>query len=635
MLNNYEFQRYITTIAHNNGLKVVWTDETEPRASHDSIFIPRGTMSDTEDMWKQRLFFAVHEAGGHQRFTDFGFMQGKYLNAKNSLLGFIHNACEDVRVDYLNAAEFDGDRQLTDEVMGKHFDEIVAAVASKSRSADPNAQAYIENATPIMEFMVHADADMFRSYDATRGKFAAFLRTPEAQQRFDKLCNTNKYMDEMHHARTIRDPRRGTKATWDLAVRIFEELFDGDAEKEQERAKQQAQGGKGKEKQEGNGEGKDKGDGKPSDKGQGQDKGQGKEKSEDGKGNGKSESKDKGEASGEGKETGDGDASDRADTEYKHVEVDWSEGMHDGEGRNNSRTDQTINANWGKRYRSGQYTPAIFNEHKVIDCSKPGYGGQFPYGSRDRDISSALEKTNPGFANQVRQKLQVRDRSRYEYAKKRGVMHRPSLHRVLIKDAPGYNERVFKNKVVSDTLNIAITVLVDSSGSMSGRKYEHACASAVLLNESLGNTLHIPLEIVGFTEWSTQPANIVHRTHDSKLLSRDKLVESLERAGGCLATNPDGENISWAYERLVRRKEKRKLMIVISDGQPADCGRRGDPAVYLKHVVSTIEREKRVEIYAVGVQDESVKHFYKEYSIINSSAELESTLLQLIDRKVV
>jgi len=629
MLNNYEFQRYITTIAHNNGLKVVWTDETEPRANHDSIFIPRGTMKDTEDVWKQRLFFAVHEAGGHQRFTDFTFVQSKGLSAKTSLLGLIHNACEDVRIDYLNSVEFDGDRQLTDEVMGRHFDDIANALDNKSKLPDPKAQAYIENATPIMEFMLHSDADMFRSYDATRGRFAKFLRTPEAQQRFDKLCNTNTYLDEMQSIRTIRDPKRGTKATWDLAVRIFEELFDGDAEKEQERAKQQGKGDDGKEKQDGDGEpGNSNGERQPSNKGQ-----PSKAKPKDGEGDGKDKGEGEGKAGGKGEE--EGHADDQSDTEYKHVEVDWSEGMHDGEGRNTSRTDQTINTDWVNRYRSGHYAPATFNEHKVVDCSKPGYEAQFPYGGRDRDIGHALEKMNPGFANQVRQKLQVRDRSRYEYAKKRGVMHRPSLHRVLIKDAPGYNERVFKNKVVSDTLNIAITVLVDSSGSMSGRKYEHACASAVLLNESLGNTLHIPLEIVGFTEWSTQPVNIVHRTHDSKLLSRDTLVKSLELAGGCLASNPDGENVNWAYERLLRRKEKRKLMIVISDGQPADCGQRGDPAVYLKHVVSTIEREKRVEIYAVGVQDEAVKHFYKDYSIIQSSDQLEPTLLQLIDRKVV
>jgi cobalamin biosynthesis protein CobT len=627
MLNNYEFQRYITTIARNSGLKVVWTEENEPRANHDSIFIPRGTINDTDDVWKQRLFFAVHEAGGHQRFTDFNLIATKGVNPKNSLLGLIHNACEDVRVDYLNAVEFDGDRQLTDEVMGRHFEDITEAIAKKSKSVDVKAQTYIENATPIMEFMVHADADMFRSYDAQRGKFASFLRTPEAKERFDKLCNTNKYMDEMHRARSIVDAKRGTKATWDLAVRIFEELFDGDAEKEQERCKEEAENGKGKP------DGKDKGDGKPSDKKEGEGEGQDKGEPKDGEGDGKSKGKGEGEASGKGEEAGDGDASDSTDSEYKHVEVDYSDAIQDGGGRNTSRTDQTLKTDWEKRC-DAPYTPATFNEHKVINCAKPGWENGFPSRER-RDLAAAIGRTNPSFANQVRQKLQVRDRSRYEYAKKKGTMHRPSLHRVLIKDAPGYNERVFKNKVVSDTLNTAITVLVDSSGSMSGRKYEHAAASAVLLNESLGNTLHIPLEIVGFTEWGHSPVNIVHRAHDTKQLSKDRLQHSLEIAGCNLANNPDGENVSWAYERLIRRKEKRKLMIVISDGQPADCWARGDPASYLKHVVSTIEREKRIEIYAVGVMTEAVKHFYKEFSIINSSEQLESTLLQLIDRKVV
>lgn len=625
MLNNYEFQRYITTIAHNNGLRVVWTEETEPRADATSIYIPRGSIEDTELDWKRRLFFAVHEAGGHQRYTDFNFMAGKGVNAKNSLLGLIHNACEDVRVDFLNAAEFDGDRQLCDEVMGEHFDSTCVALSKKMKSVDEKAKAYIENVSPIMEFMVHSNADMFRTYDASRGKFAAFLRTEEAKQRYDKLCHTNSYLDEMRRIREIVNPVRGTKATWDLAVRIFEELFDGDAEKEQERCKQEAK------------DGKDKGDNKGGDGTSGKDKSkESKEgKPKDGEGNGQSKGKGKAEDGSESAAQGDGDDQGETDNEYKHVEVDYSEAIQDNGGRvSKSRTDVTLNSDWESRYNK-PYSPAAFNEHTVVDCLQSGYERKFPYSPGGDRYGAALDRINPAFANQVRQKLQVRDRSRWEYAKKRGTMHRPALHRVLIKDAPGYNERVFKNKIVSDTLNTAITILVDSSGSMSGRKYEHAAASAVLLNDSLGNTLHIPLEIVGFTEWGSSPVNIIHRTHDTKQLSKDKLTASLCVAGNNLANNPDGECVNWCYERLLKRKEKRKLMIVISDGHPADCMTRGDPAAYLKHVVSTIEREKRVEIYAVGVMTEAVKHFYKEYSIINSSEQLETTLLQLIDRKVV
>ena len=39
---------------------------------------------------------------------------------------------------------------------------------------------------------------------------------------------------------------------------------------------------------------------------------------------------------------------------------------------------------------------------------------------------------------------------------------------------------------------------------------------------------------------------------------------------GLLKENIDGEAISWAYNRLIKRKEERKILMVISDGAPVD-----------------------------------------------------------------
>ena len=39
---------------------------------------------------------------------------------------------------------------------------------------------------------------------------------------------------------------------------------------------------------------------------------------------------------------------------------------------------------------------------------------------------------------------------------------------------------------------------------------------------------------------------------------------------GLLKENIDGEAINWAYNRLKKRKEERKILMVISDGAPVD-----------------------------------------------------------------
>ena len=595
MLNNFEFQRYIQAIADNAGVSVQWTHDTEPCTDGKTIFMPAGKLSDTEEDWQLRLWWAVHEAGGHHRFTDFNINKGKNVHAGNSLLGFIHNALEDIRIDTLNAAQYEGDRVLGNWAIGKELDKLVD-VAFKHKNSDK-----AENAIPLVQFMADFYATHgFENAAAFDGKFSKFLGT-EGKERVSAL---KKYAEEMHDVATITDPTKGTKATYELAKRIFEEVYKQDAKKEEERC--QAEAGK-KKKEKAGGEG---GEGKQEGKGDGKDG----DKEGEGKGKGKH-----GKAAPGEEENGDGEIE----------SVDYSDFINDKHHERNEGKGHHVNYDPYRDYNK-PYMPPSFSAYKTIDFTKgesAGGGGHTSY--------QHYYNYNEQFGNRVRQLLQVRDRARWEYARKSGQMHRPALHRVVIKDAPGFNQRIFKKKIVSDTLNTAITVLIDSSGSMSGDKYGHAIAAACMLNESLGNTLHMPIEILGFTEWGKTPVNFIHRKHNDRLVSKEKLVVGLEDAGRRLLNNADGDSILWAYDRLCQRKEKRKLLIVISDGSPAYSGTRGDIVKYTKDVVARIQDERKVEVYGIGVMDSNVRMFYKDNCVIHSSSELEPALLNLIERKVV
>jgi cobalamin biosynthesis protein CobT len=99
--------------------------------------------------------------------------------------------------------------------------------------------------------------------------------------------------------------------------------------------------------------------------------------------------------------------------------------------------------------------------------------------------------------------------------------------------------------------------------------------------------------------------------------------------------NSDGESLLWAYNRLVRQEAPRKVLIVLSDGQPCACGGSTEQAAnYLKFVASNIEAGP-VELYGVGVETNAVKDFYSDYCVINDADELESTLLEIVKKKVV
>ena len=105
--------------------------------------------------------------------------------------------------------------------------------------------------------------------------------------------------------------------------------------------------------------------------------------------------------------------------------------------------------------------------------------------------------TSENFAQQVRRLIQIRSRVKYEYGVKKGKLDQARLSRIAL-DSPGFQDRVFKNKISNTVLDAAVTVLVDMSGSMSGDKVFFACEATVLLNDVF-KVLQVPLEIIGFT----------------------------------------------------------------------------------------------------------------------------------------
>jgi len=85
----------------------------------------------------------------------------------------------------------------------------------------------------------------------------------------------------------------------------------------------------------------------------------------------------------------------------------------------------------------------------------------------------------------------------------------------------------------------------------------------------------------------------------------------------------------FAYNRRRGRKNKRKILIVLSDGQPA-THRAGDIYGYTREVIKAIENKKDVEIYGIGIQTNSVQHLYKKCKVIDDAGQLESAVVDLV-----
>ena len=187
-------------------------------------------------------------------------------------------------------------------------------------------------------------------------------------------------------------------------------------------------------------------------------------------------------------------------------------------------------------------------------------------------------------------------------------------------------------------LNTAITGLVDLSGSMgSNRSPMHgayyALRAAIALAESW-SALGVATEWLGFTVKDLDPTGITEADLDGPFFCRpptrhlvikafdDSMRSARARFGGIYGrgSNVDGEAVLWAWRRLIVRRERRKILLVISDGQPAtwnSCQEKqeyADDVVLQSHLRDAIRTVTKsgVEVIGVGAGTARPGAFYNE-----------------------
>jgi cobalamin biosynthesis protein CobT len=127
----------------------------------------------------------------------------------------------------------------------------------------------------------------------------------------------------------------------------------------------------------------------------------------------------------------------------------------------------------------------------------------------------------------------------------------------------------------------------------------------------------------------------VYKAFSDLKVSEDALIHDFSTSSHYMNGNPDGENILWTHDRLIKRKEKKKIMVVMSDGSPAASKSSWGLEGFTKKVIREIEDGKKVDIYGLGLCSDSVKHYYKAHDVVFIPQEIPSKLLSLIERKVL
>jgi len=261
-------------------------------------------------------------------------------------------------------------------------------------------------------------------------------------------------------------------------------------------------------------------------------------------------------------------------------------------------------------------------------------------------------------ANKLQRQLLAKQNRAWEFDLEEGLLDSSKLPRIIMDP---YNSLSFKKEKDLDFKDTVVTLLIDNSGSMRGRPITIAAICADILSRTL-ERCSVKVEILGFTTknwkgglsrelWNKKDKpktpgrlndlrHIIYKGADTHWrLAKDNLGLMLKE--GLLKENIDGEAITWAFNRIKKRREERKILMVISDGAPVDDStlsvNSGDfLEKHLKKIVKFIEDKSEIEILAIGIGHD-VSRYYKRAIKITDVNELGdvmiSQLSSLFDKK--
>jgi len=240
-------------------------------------------------------------------------------------------------------------------------------------------------------------------------------------------------------------------------------------------------------------------------------------------------------------------------------------------------------------------------------------------------------------ANKLQRQLLAKQNRAWQFDLEEGLLDSSKLPRIIMDP---YNSLSFKKEKDLEFKDTIVTLLIDNSGSMRGRPITIAAICADILSRTL-ERCSVKVEILGFTTknwkggqsreyWNrnskpTTPGrlndlrHIIYKGADTHWRqAKNNLGLMLKE--GLLKENIDGEAISWAYNRIKKRKEERKILMVISDGAPVDDStlsvNSGDfLEKHLKKMVKFIENKTEIEVLAIGIGHDVSRYYDKAIKI--------------------
>ncbi len=256
-------------------------------------------------------------------------------------------------------------------------------------------------------------------------------------------------------------------------------------------------------------------------------------------------------------------------------------------------------------------------------------------------------------ANRLQRRLLAQQARSWDFDQEEGLLDAARLARVIVNPRHALSFKIERDTDFKDTV---VSLLIDNSGSMRGRPIAIAAICADILARTL-ERCGVATEVLGFTTrgwkggqsreaWlaAGRPANpgrlndlrhIIYKRADEPY-RRSRRNLGLMMREGLLKENIDGEALLWAHNRLIARKEERRILMVISDGAPVDdstASANGGTYLerHLRQVIEWIEKRSTVELIAIGIGHDVTRYYERAVTIMDAE-QLAGAMVEQLAR---
>ena len=492
------------------------------------------------------------------------------------------------------------------------------------------------------------------------------------------VAEAKTYVDDLIACENTRDVHQIVKRI--LGIEEEEE------EKKEETPEEEGEGEPPEETEEGEGEsseGEGEGEGESSEGEQSEEQGHGEEQGKAGGEQGKGQ----GEQSKEGAENSEGEKGEpkgqgQGESQGSHEPIDGkqsSEGKvelgRDGSKAMNEMLGQTagVQPKW-RRYRDdwdfefsvktstqdavkaqGTWRSYVATNAERLDTLKTGNAARY---KRDHQ---KIRGTIGKIKREMENKLLAKRDLRWEGGQKAG---RFDVRRCV--SAYNGSEDVFETKSEDRTLDTAVTLMIDHSGSMHRRKkMDLSRLATICLGEVLAK-VGVPFRVVGFDSSGPSPSSERHMgtgSHESymELLNQftdispvfhmvykgfdDSFARSKAQIGAMSndtvgSHNCDPASIYKEWEVMKRRDEEKKMIIVLSDGSPETCWSH-DSAIASRPIMTAATKaaikhvvDEGGTISGIGIGSPAVQNLYDDCVVIREFEDLPKVSLKMLERGI-